>query len=126
MSFDGFLSQDSPLLLDAGLQVELIRLLVGLRAGRMHRRPLAAVEHAELDAGRIDCPTHFAAERIDLTDDLPFGNSADRRIAAHLADGVAIHREQRGPRAEPRRRQRRLHTGVPGADHHNVEIISST
>ena len=48
-------------LLEQALHLELVRLLVGLRARRPHRRPLAAIEHAELDSRRVDNLTHHAA-----------------------------------------------------------------
>ena len=60
----------------------------------MHGRALGAVEHAELDAGGVDDLAHLAAEGVDLADDLPLGDAADGRVAAHLGDGVGIHREQ--------------------------------
>ena len=54
----------------------------------MHRRTLAAVEHAVLDAGRIRGARHLAAERIDLTHQMPLGCTADRRVTGHIADRV--------------------------------------
>ena len=51
---------------------------------------------------------HRAAQGVDLADDLALGDATDRRVAAHLADGVAVHRQQGGAQAHPRRRQRRL------------------
>ena len=50
--FDHLLPQRQVrLVLDAALHRELVELLVGLGARRVHRRALGAVEHAELDAG---------------------------------------------------------------------------
>ena len=93
---DHFLPQrEIRLLLDEPLDLGLIRLLIGLRPRAVHRRALAAIEHAKLNAGGVDRPAHRAAERIDLADDLPLADAADRRVAAHLPDGVAIGREQR-------------------------------
>ena len=70
---------------------ELVELLVRLGARRVHGRALGAVEHAELDAGGVDDLAHLAAEGVDLADDLPLGDAADGRVAAHLADGVGVH-----------------------------------
>ena len=89
----------------------------------MHRRALAAVEHAELDAGGVDGLAHHAAQGVDLADDLPLGDAADGRVAAHLGDGVAVRRQQAVPRPEPRRRQRRLDAGMAGADHEHVVLV---
>ena len=66
----------------------------------MHRRAFAAIEQAELNARGIDRLAHRTAEGVDFTHDLPLGNATDRRIAAHLGDGVAIGRQQRGPRPD--------------------------
>src|SRR5581483_5583312 len=61
---------DQPL--DVRLRVErrlhpaAVDLLVRLRARRPHRRPSAAVQELELNAGRVDRPSHQTAERVDL------------------------------------------------------------
>ena len=111
--------------LDGQLGQELIGLLVALGAGAVHRRPLAAVEQAELDGRGVGEHAHRAAQGVDLADDLPLGHAADRRVAAHLADGVAVDRQQRGPQPHPRRGQRGLEPGVAGADDDDVEIVRS-
>ena len=111
------------LLLDAPLHRELIGLLVGLRPRAVHGRAFGVIEHPKLDAGLVDDAAHFAAERVDFADDLPFRDTADGRIAAHRSDHVAAHRQQSRLRAEPSRRQRRFATGVSGTDHHHIEIV---
>ena len=111
----GLRFEDSP-------DLVLIGEFVGLGAGAVHGGALAAVEHAELDAGGVDGQAHRAAEGVDFADDLPLAHAADGRIAAHLGDGVEVAGQQRGLRAQPRRRQRRLRAGVSAADHQNVEI----
>ncbi len=63
-----------------------IELAVGLRPRPAHRRPLAAVQDAELDAGPVDGTAHDAVERVDLAHEMPFAEPADRRVARHLAD----------------------------------------
>ena len=69
-----------------------VQLAVRLSARSAHRRPLAAVQHAELDAGAIDRAAHEAVERIDLADQMALGETADRRVARHLADRRAAVR----------------------------------
>ena len=86
----------------------------------MHGRALGAVEHAELDAGRVDDLAHLAAEGVDLADDLPLGDAADGRVAAHLADGVGVHRQQGGAQPHARGGQGGLDAGVAGADDDDV------
>ena len=91
----------------------------------MHGRPLRAVEDAKLDAGGVDRLPHHAPERIDLADELRLADAADRRVAAHLADGVAVCREQCHAGSQPRRRAGRLHAGMPGADHEHVIVVAA-
>ena len=102
-----------------------IELAVGLGARAAHRRPLAAVEHAELDAGAVDRPAHEAVERVDLAHQMPLAEPADRRVARHLADRLALMGEQQRARPDPRRRRRRLAPGMPAADHDDI-VISRT
>ena len=56
-----------------------IELAVGLGPGPAHRRPLPAVEHAELDAGPVRGDAHDAVERVDLADQVALADAADRR-----------------------------------------------
>jgi hypothetical protein len=56
----------------------------------MHGRPFATIEKSELNASAIDRFTHQPAKRIDLADNLPFRNPTDRRIAAHLPNGIQV------------------------------------
>ena len=65
-----------------------VKLAVGLRTRTAHGRPLAAVEHAELNAGRASATaSHQAVERIDLADQMTLAEAADRRVARHRPDG---------------------------------------
>ena len=63
----------------------LVQLPVGLRARGAHRRSLAGIQGAELDAGAVGRQRHRAAQRIDLLDQMALADAADGRIAAHLA-----------------------------------------
>ena len=97
-----------------------VELPIGLRAGAPHRRPLAAVQHAELDAGAVDRAAHDPVERIDLAHQMALGEPADRRVARHLADRRPVVRQEGRAGAKPRRRRRRLAPGMPPADHHDI------
>ena len=88
---DDFLPQrQSWLLFDQAFDFLLIGLLVGLGPRAVHGRAFAAVQHAELNAGGVDRPAHQPAQGVDLAHDLPLGHAADGRVAAHLADGIAV------------------------------------
>ena len=121
---DGFLSQREVIgLFDPVLERELVQLLVRLGSRRMHRGALRLIQHAELETGDVGDPAHLAAERVDLADDLPLGDAADRGIAAHRADGVGAHREEGGAQAHPRGCQGRFGAGVAGADDDHVVVV---
>ena len=89
----------------------------------MHRRPFAAIEQAKLNGGRIGQDTHRTTQAIDLANDLPLGHAADRRVAAHLADRVAIRGEEGRPEADSRGCERGFHPCVAGADNQDVKVI---
>ncbi len=112
------------LFLDDPLHLELIKLLVGLGPRAVHRRAFAAIEQPKLNAGGVDRAAHRPAEGIDLTNNLPLGDAADRRIAAHLCNRVAISGQQRRPRPQPRCSQRRLGPGMPGADDEKIVVVN--
>ena len=100
-----------------------VQLLIRLRARRPHRRPAAAVEQLELNSGRVDCPAHQSAERIDLSDQMALRRAANGRIAWHVRDGVVGQRAQADSASEARRGPRGLDAGVPGADDNDIEFI---
>jgi hypothetical protein len=58
----------------------LVQHPVGLRPGGAHRRPLAGIEDAELDAGLVGGQRHRAAECIHLLDQMPLADAADRGL----------------------------------------------
>jgi hypothetical protein len=96
---------------------------IRLGTRRAHRRPLARVQRAELDAGTVGGDCHRAAHGVDLSHEMALADPADRGVAAHLADRVeALCHEERA-RAHPRGRQGRLGAGVAAADHDDVVVI---
>ena len=92
--------------------------------GPAHRRTLAAVEDAELDAAAIGDAAHQAVQRVDLAHQMALAEPADRRIAGHRADGREAMGHQRGLRAHAGGRGRGFAAGVAAADHDDVEAIS--
>ena len=105
------------------LHRELIQLLIGLSARGVHGGAFGAIEHAELDGAGIGDFAHLAAQGVNFADDLSLGDAADSRVAAHLRHGVGVHGQEGGAQAHPRRRQRRLYPGMPGANDDHVEIV---
>ena len=93
---------------------------VDLRAGRVDRRSLAEVQHAGLDEVLVRRNGHFAAEGVDLPDEVSFGRAADGRVAGHVAHPVSRDGEDRGLTPEACRCEPRLNAGVACADDGNV------
>src|SRR5687768_1319648 len=68
-----------------------VEIAIALSPWSLNGGTLRTVEHLELNAGPIGRLGHETAERIDLLDEVSFGEPADRRIAGHATDGLAIH-----------------------------------
>jgi hypothetical protein len=114
---------------ESGLRFEqvadrvLIECAIRLCPRRAHRWALARIQGAKLDTRTIGGPRHRASERVDLADQVPLADAADRRVATHLADGrQALGHEQRA-RAHPGSSECRLGAGVAAADDDDVESI---
>jgi hypothetical protein len=123
--FDQFLAQiDVWVFFDLAFDIELIRFLIGLSPGGVHRRPLAAIEQPELDPRAIDRLTHQSTERIDLANDLAFGNPTDRWVAAHLPDRIEVPGQKCDACANTCRSGSRFCAGMPGPNHHYVVFVS--
>jgi hypothetical protein len=54
---------------------------------------------------------------------MALADSADRRVAAHLAERIDALRNQKGSRTRPRGRQGGFRTGVTAADHYDVILL---
>jgi hypothetical protein len=113
----------------AGLRFEhppdftLVGVTIGLRSGAVHGGPFATIEHVELQGGSIDGQSHGPTQGIDLADDLPFGHTANGRIAAHLGDAVEIAGKQSRFRPQPRSRHRSFRASVAAADDQDIELM---
>ena len=118
---------------DLGLEHREVRLVFDQRADRLavqrairlrprrpHRRALAGVQRAELDAGPIDRARHRAAERVDFLDQVTLADAADGGVAAHLAERLDALRHEQRATAHPRRSQGGFGAGVTAADHDDV------
>ena len=77
-----------------------IKLAIGLRARPAHRRALALVEHAKLDAGSIGNAAHKPISGVDLAHQMALTDPANGRIAGHLSQRGALVGKKQGARAE--------------------------
>ncbi len=101
-----------------------IKHTVRLSPRRAHRRPLAGIEHPEMNSGSIGGPPHQSAQGIDLAHQMALADAADGRIAAHLAERVDTVREQQGAGASACSGKRRFDTGMTATDHDDVESFA--
>src|SRR3546814_3809149 len=62
----------------------LVQAAIGLTPRGPHRRALARVERAPLDAGVIGCLRHHPTEGVDFLDQMTLADATDRRVATHL------------------------------------------
>ena len=99
----------------------MVGLPVDLRPQRVHRRPLAPVEHPALEGGGVGGQGHHAAQGVDLADKVPLGGASDAGVAGHVADAVQPQGEQAGGGPQPGRR-RGLDAGVARAHNNYVKI----
>ncbi len=97
-----------------------IEFAVGLGAGPAHGRALGQVEGAELDAGPVDGPAHDAVQGVDLADQVALAQTADGRIARHLADRLDPMGQKQGAGAQARGRRRGFTAGMAAAHYDHV------
>jgi len=95
---------------------------VTLRPRSPDSRTLAAIEHAELNHGKVCSSSHDSSERIDLTNDRPFGDATDCRIARHLPDRFESACYQPDPGSEACGSDGRFGAGMARADDYDVEF----
>ena len=108
--------------LEHALAARAIRGLVGLRAAGANGRPFARVQKSKLDSGLVGRQAHLAAEGVDLADQVALADTADGRVAGHLADVIEVEREHQRARAHPGRGERGFDSGVAGADDDDVVV----
>ncbi len=101
----------------------LVQNAVGLRARGAHRRALAAVQDAELDARLVGRQRHGAAQRVHLFHQMALANAANAGVAAHLPQCLDVVREQQRGAAHARGGQRGLGAGVATADDDDIKFL---
>ncbi|MNU68563.1 hypothetical protein D3C71_579320 [compost metagenome] len=106
-----------------GLHGLAIKAAVDLAAGAAHGGALGAVQQAELDAGDIGQTAHDAVQGVDLAHQMALAQTADGRVATHLADGFQLLGQQQGAGAGARRGGCSFATGVAAADDDDVEGV---
>jgi hypothetical protein len=101
---------------------KLVRLFVALGAGSADARAFVAVQHSALDCRGVGVQSHESAERVNFTNDMAFGESADGGVARHLADGVEVLRKHDDLASEAAGCHGGFNSGVSCAD--NCDIVN--
>ena len=96
------------------------------RAGPRTAGPLRRLSRRNWMPAAIGDAAHQPIERIDLAHQMSLAEPADRRVARHRADGLEAMRDERRPRAEPRRGGGSFAPGVPAADDDRRQSSSSS
>jgi hypothetical protein len=116
--FNGLLKNRKALLVfqDAanGLAIELP---ICLRPGGSDSGTFARVQRTELDSRVIDSDSHCAAHRINFPRQVPFADTADCRVAAHLTQRSNILCNKKCTRTGSRGSESRFRTGVTASDY---------
>ena len=99
--------------------------LVRLGPGSPHRYATAFVQNTEMNSGRVYEATHRPAQRVQLTHHVALAHATDARIAAHLADLVQVHGQQRRGHAHASGDMGCLDPRMTSANDHNVLQIHS-
>src|SRR5688572_4794403 len=96
---------------------------VGLGTRRLNCRPTRAVQQPKLNPSPVDHAAHNAAEGVYLSDNMAFSDSADGRVARHLADQVQIYSYQSRLRTKARGGRGRFASRVPCPDHNHIKSL---
>jgi hypothetical protein len=81
-----------------------------------------SIEHSELKRRKIGGARHDSAQRVHFPRNGTLGDSADRRIARHLADGLERTGDQPHTCAESCGCDSRFSASVTGAHDDDVEL----
>ena len=98
---------------------------IALAAGGPYRRAAAKVEGLGLERGKIGVAAHFAAQGVELADQVALGEAANRRVARHPRQGVEAGGNQGRFNTHPGGGKRCLAAGMTAADHDDAKIMGS-
>lgn len=106
------------------LHVLLVTSAVCLGPERMDRWAFSPVQHPVLNAAGVRRPAHFAAQCVQLPDQMTLSRAANGGVAGHVANGVQIDGKNDSVHPQPRRRQGRFNSSMPGA--YDSYVISAS
>jgi hypothetical protein len=121
---DGTLHRQKPcLLLEDRSHCPPIQATVALGPGRPDGRPLGPIQHPELNACAVGGPSHHPTQSIHLTNHRALGDSTDRRVARHLANGFEILSQQQRASTQAGGGHGGFAARVAPADHDHIKLL---
>ncbi len=79
-----------------------------------------------MDAGPVNCLRHQTAQCINLAGQMTLANTADGRVATHLANCFQVLREQQGSRPHARSGSAGFSACMSTANNNDVKILRVT
>ena len=120
------------LVADHGLHTLGILALGALATRRPDGRSATAIENLGLKGGGVGVDSHFAAQGIELVNEMTFGETSDSGVARHACNRINAGRNEEGGDPHSGCSEASLRTGMTSADdnqiiiavHMNEEIIA--
>ena len=101
----------------------LVQNTIGLRARCANGRAFGAVQDSKLDAALIRCDAHGTTQSVHLFHKVALANTANRRVAAHLAQGFDVVRQQKCLATHARSRQCGFGAGMAAANDDHIKFL---
>src|SRR6185436_12031467 len=110
------------LVADFLLHASPVKFTIRLGPWPAHCWSLGTVEQTELNSSAVSNPAHQAIKGIDLAHQMPLAQSANGRIARHLANGRKLVRDKSRVCTKPRRSRRGFNTRMAAADDNDIKL----
>lgn len=104
-------------------QAELVGFLVALGSECPDRRAFFLIEESELDSGQVGVEADFAAQGVDLADQVSFGQATDGGVARHLSDGIEVQGQEERLTPQPGGGECSFDTGVSATDDDGIVLM---
>ena len=103
-----------------GTHIDAVSIHIDLGTASPHGRPFGGVEDAKLDTCAIGGEPHLSAKGVDLFDQMPFGQTSDRWIAARSSDLLGQNGDHQRLHPHSGTGQGRFDTGVPATNYDHI------
>ena len=101
----------------------LVQNTIRLSARCANGRAFGAVQDSKLNAAFIGCDAHGTTQSVHLFDQVALANTANGRVATHLAQGFDIVRQQKCLTTHARSRQSSFGAGMATANDDHIKFL---